>query len=141
MFSLILSIVGFVSCEKKFTPPSSVKKAFDQRVSNVEDIEWDYDSEDNLWEAEYRVKAREFSSKFDENGKWLETEKTVLFSELPEALQEVLKTVYADYKISELESIDTPQGVFYEVDFELDSGEEDSELELLFSADGKIIQK
>ena len=88
-----------------------------------------------------QVKAREFSAKFDENGKWLETEKTALFSELPEALQEALKAVYADYEIVELECIDTPQGVFYEVDFELDSGEEDSELELLFSADGQIIQK
>ncbi len=140
MYSLILSTVAFASCEKKSNPPSHVKKAFDQRESAAEDLEWEYDSEDKLWEVEYRNKANEFSSKFDENGKWLETEKTVLFSELPEALQEVLKAVYADYKIVELEWIDTPHGVFYEVDFELESGEEETELELLFSADGKIIQ-
>ncbi len=140
MYSLIISIVGFASCEKKITPPSQIKKAFDQRVSAAEDLEWEYDNEDKIWEVEYRVKATEFSVTFDENGKWLETEKTIEFSELPEALQEVLKAVYADYKIVELEWIDTPHGVFYEVDFELDSGEEETELELLFSADGKIIQ-
>jgi hypothetical protein len=88
----------------------------------------------------YRVEQTEFSATFDENGKWLETEKTIGFSELPAELREVLEALYSDYNIEELEWVDTPEGTFYEVDFELDDSMDEKELELLFSPEGKIIQ-
>jgi hypothetical protein len=137
---MIMSSTILGSCEQKLNPSSEVINAFEKKVANAEDVEWEYDSEDKLWEVVYRVEQTEFSATFDENGKWLETEKTIGFSELPAELREVLEALYSDYNIEELEWVDTPEGTFYEVDFELDDSMDEKELELLFSPEGKIIQ-
>jgi hypothetical protein len=131
----------FTACEQKTDVPAKVKKAFEQKVSNAKDVEWEYDSEDKLWEVEYEIGEDEFTSAFDENGKWVETEKEIKFAELPEPVKATLKADYSDYEVEEVEFVETPKGKFYEVEVELEKDDEEVEFELLFSTDGKVVKK
>lgn len=138
---MVLSTMTFTACGQKTDVPSNVKKAFEQKVSNAKDLEWEYDSEDKLWEVEYEIGKAEFTSAFDKNGKWVETEKEIKFSELPEAVKATLKADYSDYEVEEVEFVETPKGKFYEVEVELEKDDEEVEFELLFSTDGKVVKK
>jgi hypothetical protein len=138
---MVLIIMTFTAYGQKTDVPSNVKKAFEQKVSNAKDVEWEYDSEDKLWEVEYEIGKAEFTSAFDENGKWVETEIEIKFSELPEAVKATLKADYSDYEVEEVEFVETPEGKFYEVEVELEKDDEEVEFELLFSPDGKVVKK
>jgi hypothetical protein len=138
---MVLITMTFTAYGQKTDVPSNVKKAFEQKVSNAKDVEWEYDSEDKLWEVEYEIGKAEFTSAFDENGKWVETEKEIKFSELPEAVKAALKADYSDYEVEEVEFVETPEGKFYEVEVELEKDDEEVEFELLFSPDGKVVKK
>jgi len=138
---MVLSTMTFTACGQKTDVQSNVKKAFEQKVSNAKDVEWEYDSEDKLWEVEYEIGKAEFTSAFDENGKWVETEKEIKFSELPEAVKATLKADYSDYEVEEVEFVETPKGKFYEGEVELEKDDEEVEFELLFSTDGKEVKK
>ena len=138
---MVLSTMTFTACGQKKDVPAIVNKAFEQKVSNPKDVEWEYDSEDKLWEVEYEIGKDEFTSAFDETGKWVETEKEIKFSELPEPVNATLKSDYADYKVEEVEFIETPECKFYEVEVELKKDGKEVEFELLFSPDGKVVKK
>lgn len=131
----------FTACGQKTDVPAKVKKAFEQKVSNAKDVEWEYDSEDKLWEVEYEIGEDKFTSAFDENGKWVETEKEIKFAELPEAVKATLKADFADYEVEEVELVETPDGKFYEVEVELEKEDKELEFELLIAPDGKVIKK
>jgi hypothetical protein len=138
---IVLSTTTFKACGQKTDVPSNVKKAFEQKVSNAKDVEWEYDNEDKLWEVEYEIGKAEFTSVFDVNDKWVETEKEIKFTELPEAVKATLKADYSDYEVEEVEFVETPEGRFYEVEVELEKDNQELEYELLFSADGKVVKK
>jgi hypothetical protein len=139
--AIIICAMTFTAYGQKTDVPASVKKAFEQKVSNAEDVEWEYDSEDKLWEVEYEISKDEFTSAFDENGKWVETEKEIKFYELPEAVKATLKADYSDYEVEEVEFVETPDGKYYEVEVELEKDDKELEFELTISPDGKVIKK
>ncbi|MBD3270561.1 hypothetical protein GF376_03470 [Candidatus Peregrinibacteria bacterium] len=138
---IVLSTMTFTAYGQKTDVPANVKKAFEQKVSNAKDVEWEYDSEDKLWEVEFEIGKAEFTSAFDENGKWVETEKEIKFSELPEGVKATLKADYSDYEVEEVELVEKPEGKFYEVEIELEKDDKELEFELLFSPDGKFIKE
>jgi predicted small lipoprotein YifL len=107
---MVFCTLSFTACGQKTDVPTKVKKAFEQKVSNAKDVEWEYDSEDKLWEVEYEIGEAEFTSAFDENGKWVETEKELTFAEVtPEAVKTTLKADYSDYEVEEVEFLDNPR--------------------------------
>jgi predicted small lipoprotein YifL len=138
---IVFSTTTFPACGQKTDVPSNVKNAFEQKVSNAKDVEWEYDIEDKLWEVEYEIGKTEITSAFDENGKWVETENEIKFSELPEAVKATLKADFSDYEVEEVEYVETPDGKFYEVEVELEKDKKEIEFELLFSPDGKVVKK
>lgn len=138
---MVFTTMAFTVYGQKTNVPLVVKNVFEQKVSNAKDVEWKYDSEDKLWEVEYEIGNDELTSAFDENGKWVETEKEIKFSELPEPVKLTLKADYSDYEVEEVEFIETPEGKFYEVEVELEKNGKDLEFELLISPDGKVVQK
>jgi hypothetical protein len=141
IFVMVFSIMTFTACGQKPNVPANVKKTFEQKVPDAKDVEWEYDSEDKLWEVEYEMGKAEFTSAFDENGKWVETEKKIKFAELPETVKATLKADYSDYEVEEVEYVETPDGKFYEVEVELEKDDKEVEFELLFSTDGKVVKK
>lgn len=141
ILAMAFSTIAFTACQQKTEVPAKVKNAFEQKISNAKDVEWEYDKEDKFWEVEYEIGKDEFTSAFDENGKWIETEKEIEISELPEAVKTTLNTDYSDYDVEEVEFVETPEGKFYEVKVELENDEKELEFELLISPDGKVVKK
>lgn len=129
------------ACGQKTEVPANVKKAFEQKVPNAKDVEWEYDSEDKVWEVEYETGEEELVSAFDENGKWVETEKKIKFSELPEAVMATLKSDYANYEVEDAEFVETPKGSFYEVEIELKEDDKETEYDILITPDGKVVKQ
>jgi hypothetical protein len=138
---MVLSTMTFTAYGQKTDVPTNVKKAFEKKVSNAKDVGWEYDSEDKLWEVEYEIGKNEFTSAFNDNGTWVETEREIKFSELPDAVKATLKADYADYEVEEVEFVETPEGKFYEVEVEIEIDGKELEFDILFSADGKVVKK
>ncbi len=139
IFVIVSCTIAFTAYGQNTDVPALVKIAFEQKISNAKDVEWEYDKEDKLWEVEYMIGKDEFTSAFDENGKWEETEKEINFSDLPEPVKASLKADFTDYEVDEVEFVETPDGEFYEVELEKDNKKE--VLELLISPDGKVVKK
>jgi hypothetical protein len=144
-YALILMIalhtMTFTSYGQKTNVPVNVIKAFEQKVSNAKEVEWEYDSEEKNWEVEYEIGKDEFTSEFDENGIWLETEMEIKFSKLPEPVKATLKSDFVEYKVEEVVMIESPGGKFYEIEVELVKNHKEIEYEIRIAPDGKVIQK
>jgi hypothetical protein len=138
---VVLIAMSNITYGQKADVPAKVKNAFEKKVPNATDVEWEYDSEDKLWEVEYEIGKDEFTSAFDENGKWVETEKEIKFSEIPEPVKATLNADFSDYEVAEVEFVETPDGKFYEVEVELEKDDKELEFELLISPDGKVVKK
>ena len=138
-FLILFCLIHLGSCKQKLNVPSAVQEAFEQKFLNPQDASWEYDSENNLWEVNFLVDETKLSAVFNADGEWMETEMDIPFSELPEVIQDALNADYPDYNIEELEWIESPEGVFYEVDFALINEGEESELEILFASDGSVV--
>jgi hypothetical protein len=121
--------------------PATVKSAFEQSVPKAKDVAWEYDSEDQLWEAEYEIGKDEFTSAFDENGNLVETEQEISYSKLPKPVKATLQADYAGFEMEEAELVQTSDQKLYEVEVEMEKDGKEVEYELLISPDGKVVEK
>lgn len=71
-----------------------MREAFQAKFPGVAKVEWKLKSDKN-YEATFLLKDVEVAAKFDDKGRWLETETTIEQSSL---LKEVLATITKDYK-------------------------------------------
>ena len=70
-------------------------------------------------------------------GQWAQTEWEIRTNQVPQAVMAALQaSAYADYRIDDVDIIETPDGLFYE--FELEQGNQ--EVKVRFSADGTQIR-
>lgn len=139
----ILSLLGLsVFCtlaqeSKKIIVPEVVKQAFVKKFPAAQKPGWSLENTTE-YEAEFKINKVAMSANFDQNGAWLITETEIRSSQLPVAIQAVLKKEFTDYKVEETEKAETSSGeVFYEVSVEKSK----SNLEIRFAPDGKIIRK
>jgi len=115
--------------------PEAVKSAFAQRFPKAEGTKWELEDKTD-YEAGFKQAGVKYSAKFSATGAWMETEHKIKKEALPELVQKALAANYAGYKVEGAEQAETPEGMFYEVD--LEKGEQ--EMEVLFSADGKVVK-
>lgn len=67
------------------------------------------------------------------------SEKSIEFSELPEAVKDAFKnSEYAEWEIEEVEKVETNKGTMYELEVE---NEDETYYELYFSPEGKLVLK
>ena len=85
--------------------PAKVREAFRTKFPDVKKVEWKL-KEDKNYEAEFRQKDVEVAVKFDEKGKWLETETAIAKSELPKEVQARIAKEYKAYKIIETQKVE-----------------------------------
>ena len=114
--------------------PAAVKSAFTTKFPKAQGAKWEMEDKKD-YEAEFKEDGTKRSATFDAEGKWKATETGMKVELLPEAVRKVLASDYASAKTEEAETVETPEGTFYEV--ELKKGEQT--IEVLFSADGKVI--
>ncbi len=133
---VLASTIGFTACGQKYNVPAKVKSSFTQKFPEAKRVKWDKEN-DNEWEAEFKMKGKEYSANFDNNGNWKETEYEIKKYQIPEAVQSTLDKDFNGFKIEESEISETTDGKVYE--FELEKG--DKEIEVAISINGKIIKQ
>ncbi len=108
------------------------------KFPEIKKVEWKL-KEDKNYEAEFKQKDVEVAAKFDDKGKWLETETAIGKSDLP---KKVLAKILADYKAYEIIETQTVERagdkpILYEVHLE----NTDEILKVQFEVSGAMAAK
>lgn len=134
--ALIFTSIISIAFTQKDKVPSVVKEAFSKKFPTVKRVNWQKE-EVNEWEAEFKLKKKEYSANFLDDGTWQETEYEVDENEIPEHIISSVKASFSGYKIEESEVSVTVHGINYE--FEIEKGK--SEMAITIDSNGKIIHK
>jgi Putative beta-lactamase-inhibitor-like, PepSY-like len=111
------------------TPPTAVVAAFNKQFTTVKDLDWEREKNGD-WEAEFDQNGTEISANFSPDGKWLETETEIKFSDFPAPVQAALK----GKKVKEAAKILRADGTtVYEAEVK--------RKDLIFDAAGKLLSK
>ncbi len=125
---------SFVGCQKK--APQSVQDAFAEHFPEAKALGWDKES-DNEWEVDFKFNGMEYSALFSSDGIWKETEHEIGKNEIPNEVYNSIKSIYPNADIDEVELMESPKGVHYEMELET-SGEV---LEVILDSSGTILSK
>lgn len=119
--------------------PDIVKSSFAKKYQDATDIEWeqDDDEEGDNWEVEYEIKSKEYSSLFDKNGKWIQTETEINISDLPSNAKATITKKFKNFKIIEVESLEDTSGNFYVI--KIKNGKK--EMEVTTNLKGEFIRQ
>lgn len=116
--------------------PESVRSAFKSKFPNVTEVAWE--REKTGFEANFTLNKTEVSSTFDVSGKWLETEKEIKVADLPQAVQQKLKTDYVGFKVKEASHIvNATNDESYETEVEKGA----DHFDVLITRDGKKLSE
>ncbi len=116
--------------------PAKVKTSLAQRFPDATKVKWDKENA-NEWEAEFKMKNKEYSANFDVDGTWKETEYEIKESKLPVAVKATLANKFAGYDVEDAEVSETPEGKVFELKLENDK----TDMEVAIAADGKVVKK
>lgn len=132
---LILIVLLVCSCSNQQEIRNELDLTLKKKFSNVRDIEWEF--ENDIWEADFKQNNIKYSTVFDKQGNWIETEHEINSIDLPQGIQDSIKTKYQEYRIKEVEYIESLSGIFYEI--ELKQGHK--EIEVTYDELGNFIKK
>lgn len=132
-----LALASNAQSVKENDVPTAVRNAFAAKYPQSKAEKWV--KEENNYEAELTLKGKGYEAAFNANGKWIETEREIKSSALPQAVKDGLaKSKYGTWTIKEAVEIESPEHkVVYEL--ELASGKE--KVALYFTPDGKIVKE
>src|SRR4051794_19365863 len=100
---MLLATIAFntISFAQKLSAdkvPSAVSKAFQEKFPKVTDVKWELEAKTD-YEANFKLNGTKTSAKFNESGKWMETETDYKVADLPQSVKDLLAKDYAGYKI------------------------------------------
>ncbi|SMO87745.1 Putative beta-lactamase-inhibitor-like, PepSY-like [Saccharicrinis carchari] len=115
--------------------PSVVVNSFKKEFPKASDVEWD--RQGDQYNVEFEIGFfDDYEAWFSATGKLIRYTQDISSSKLPKAVKEAIKNQYKGYRIDDAEKITENKAVSYSV--EIEKGND--ELELVFSADGKLIK-
>lgn len=119
--------------------PDIVKSSFTKMYQDATDIEWelDDDEEGDNWEVEYEIKSIEYSSLFDNNGKWVRTEAEIKITDLPPKAKVMIEEIFKDFKIVKAESYKDIIGKYYVIKISNDK----KEIEVTTTEEGEFVRQ
>ena len=115
--------------------PSLVLNAFQSKFSNATDVEWE--KKGDLFKVDFEVGSADHDLWIDKTGSITRHKEEFSKTDLPEAVNQKIKTEFSGYRIDGVDKIETDGKVFFEV--ELDGKSDDRDV--LFASDGSIQQK
>ena len=118
--------------------PAPVLQVFQAKFPAAGEVEWKLKSDKN-YEAEFKLQGTEIAAKFDPAGKWLETEKAIPQSELPQAVRNTAGQQFKGYKVAETQTLQTSDANSLAYELHLDNAKEI--VKAVFSADGALLKK
>ena len=93
----------------------AIHNAFQNLYPQIQPYEWEIDGP--YVKAEFVKESKHYEAWFTPTGEWVRTE-TDYIGELPAPVATTLTTLYADYRIDDVDWVETPTGEFYEVELE-----------------------
>lgn len=139
MLCAAMLVSGFVFAQKKtekVNVPAAVQAAFAKQFPSAKSVEWSMESKTE-YEAEFKNGAFEQAANFDASGKWVVTETEIKKADLPAAVTKVIAKDFAGYKTEEVEKVEKPGSVYYEL--KVEKGETSYVVEV--SPEGKVLKK
>ena len=133
IWAVAICCTAQVAAQAGVAVPQIVADAFHAKFPNATKAKWEKENAAE-YECNFLNGNTEMAAKYDQSGKWLETETEVKATTLPAAVQQAIHQQYSDYKLKEAEIVETPEGKLYEV--ELSKGGKVTELRL--TADGRV---
>ena len=100
------------------SPTKAANVWLDEHYAGLKDLEWERDAHDN-YEAQFKHGGLKYRVDFDSSGHWIETERSIKWSDLPDAVKEALKhdEQFDKKEIAELEWVNSSKyGEFYEIE-------------------------
>ncbi len=132
----LLTILVWSIASPVLAVPPEVERAFAEKYPDSDADEWEVDV-NGYWEAHFRRNALEFRADFTEDGKWVETERSIEFEDLPDEVQRAIKLDFGEDEIAEIEAVDHPRkGAFFDVEFERPG----KNLDIEYKADGQRLE-
>lgn len=140
---MLIAVVFLTACndlkttdDSKKDPSNTTEDIFKSSTPNAKDIVWEQDGEHT--EVEFTENGIEKSILYDSDNNVIQTETAINIDQLPEVVISYISENYAGSEIEEAESLENPEGSFFEVEIETAN---DEEIELLFSNDGNFIKE
>ena len=101
------------------------------------DVKWNRDRNDS-YEAHFDFDGTRYRADFTPAGEWIETEESIEYDELPEAVRVAFEAEYDEDDVVELERTDNAEkGLFYDVEVD-PKGEKKFDIE--YRADGTKVE-
>ena len=111
---LVPSLMGYPQNIPPDEVPAPVKKAFAIKFPAATSIKYEMEKKD--YEVTFKDKGVGMSANFDATGKWLETETVIKESDLPKEVSASIARNFADFRISEITQVETPnKGLIFEI--------------------------
>ncbi len=124
--AVVVSILA-ISCCSVFAVPDVVERAFEQKYGEDAKPKWEVDS-NGFWEAQFKTEKGAARADYTVEGKWVETEMSIDFDELPDAVQEAVRNEFGDREVAELEEVESAaKGKFFDIEFKESGPNEDVE--------------
>lgn len=119
--------------------PAKVKDAFNAKYPNTKVIDWDWEEDKNMYEAEFKMDGREWEAYFAPDGAWEYTKTDITKSKLPAAVSSAVASgEYGSWNMEDFKEMDTPAyGKVYKM--KVEKGRE--ELFLMFDGNGKMVEQ
>lgn len=135
-FSLIVIALPAFSAAGQLNVPDAVKAAFNNKFPAATNVKWEKENKKEL-EVNFRMNNTDVSANFGLDGSWVETETTILSSELPTAVSNAVSSKFPGAVYGRTEKIEKPGNkIMYEVNITVKGKKK----ELEFNPDGSIMQ-
>ena len=117
--------------------PPAAAHAFRAKYQAAQQESWEQIDTNKYQVAFFNAKKRQIA-RFDRDGKWIETETEVNFSQVPRAISNAVSKQFANYEVQQVAQIESPDGTMtYEVVVFNAKGNYD----VIFSAKGDVLKK
>ena len=114
---------------------SAARTTFQEKYPAAESVEWNEDDH-GYHEADFRMDGEKYRADFNADGSWVETENTIKYKNLPDAIQKAIERDYDKDEITEIEHVKSAEkGEFFDVEFKQKGKNHD----VMFTADGTVI--
>lgn len=98
--------------------PEAVIQTMNQKYPGAKKVKWNIDRNQSH-EAHFQLNGVKYRADFNPDGSWIETEQSLDWDDLPQAVQAAIKEEYDKDDIVELEYTDNAEkGTFYDVELD-----------------------